>query len=130
MSDTETEGPSTAESAHAAVEAERWVTPRRAWGALQPAATRDALRRTARREARMSRGRAHFVWEERVLPMGVPVAVAVGVAMYRRERRRPRRALSAAVGAALLTVAASYVGAALEWELFERAYRHEHGRDL
>ena len=130
MSDAEAEGASAAESPHAAAEAERWVTPRRAWAALQPAATRDALRRTARREARMSRGRERFVWQARVLPIGVPVAVAVGAAVYRRERRRPRRALSAAVGAALLTVAASYLGAALEWELFERAYRHEHGRDL
>jgi hypothetical protein len=78
----------------------------------------------------MSRGRERFVWEARVLPIGVPVAVAVGAAVWRRERRRPRRALSAAIGAVLLTAAASYVGAALEWELFERTYRREHGRDL
>ena len=130
MSDAESESAGAAEHAHAAEDVERWATPRRAWAALQPAHSRDALRRTARHEARMSRGREHFVWQARVLPIGIPVAVGVGAALLRRERRRPRRALSAAVGAALLTVAASWIGATLEWELFERAYRREHGRDL
>ena len=130
MSDAEPEGTAAAESSHLADDVERWATPRRAWAALQPSTSRDALRRTARREARMSRGRERFVWQARVLPIGVPVAIGVGAAVFRRERRRPRRAFSAAIGAALVAVAASWIGATLEWELFERAYRHEHGRDL
>lgn len=108
-----------------AAEASRSLRP-----ALRPFASREALRRTARREARMSLGRSHFVWRDRVLPVGVPLGVLVGAAVWREDRRRGGPGLSPALGAALVTVAASGVAGLIEWRRFVRAYRQEAGRDL
>lgn len=105
-------------------------TVRRMRGALRPAESRAALLSAARHEARMVHGRERFVWRERVLTVGLPLGAAVATAVWHSGRRRPRRALSAAVGAALAAVAVSYVGALVEWELFERSYRRETGRDV
>jgi hypothetical protein len=92
------------------------------------------LKALARRQARLSRGRAAFVREARVLPIGLPVAIglaAVVLARMSRPRRdwrhplRPRRRASpealgvaaAALGGAL---ALAYVEARIEWALVTR----------
>lgn len=104
------------------------ATPRQAQGALRSASTRAALRATARREARLARGRDHFLWRERVLPIGMPLGAAIGAAVWTRERHRPRLAASMATGAVVAAVAVSFVGALIEWELFERGHRRATGR--
>lgn len=97
---------------------------------LRRFATREALYRTARREARMSLGRSQFVWHDRVLPVGVPLGVLVGAAVWRDDRRRGGAGWPPALGAALVTVAMSGVAGLLEWRRFVRAYHREVGRDL
>ena len=108
---------------------------RRARSALRQATTREALLASARREARMSRGREHFLLNERVLPLGLPLGSVAGIvawqlgARQRRGRRSRERGAALAVGAALATVAATWAFATLEWKAFERRYRGESGHD-
>jgi hypothetical protein len=97
--------------------------------ALRQATSRSALLAAAKREARMTRGKHDFVWRQRVLAVGLPLGAAIGAVAWHRERRRPRRALSVASGAAMAAIAVSYIGALVEWELFERNYRRTSGRE-
>lgn len=83
----------------------------------------------------MALGRAAFVRDARVLPIGVPVALGVAALVYSRTARprhawRPfprRRAtpqpIAFAAAALVGAVAVAYVGARVEWELRHRAYR-------
>jgi hypothetical protein len=109
---------------------------RRGHSALRHAATREALLASARREARMSRGRDHFLVHERVLPIGLPLASALGIVAWqlgargRHGRRSRERGAALAVGAALAAVAGTWAIAALEWTALERDYRQENGRDV
>jgi hypothetical protein len=102
----------------------------------RPASKTELLAR-ARDAARISLGRAAFVRDARVLPIGVPLALGVAAIVYSRAlhdgrdwRRlwRPRRrgqgdALALAATALVGAVALSYVGARVEWELRRRAWR-------
>jgi hypothetical protein len=104
---------------------------------LRQAESREALAAAARREARMNHGRRSFVLNERMLPVGLPLASLAGIVAYqvggagpsRRRRGRERRAL-AAIGAAATMVALSYGAALIEWELFEREYRRANDLDV
>lgn len=87
--------------------------------ALRPATSRRELRADAREEARLARGRDHFVWRRRMLPIGMPLAAAAGVVVWRR-----RRSGGEALAAVLLTTALGYFGARVEWEV----RRSNHGR--
>jgi len=92
----------------------------------------------ARQAARISLGRATFVRDARVLPIGVPLALGVAAIVYSRaaeERRDWRRgwrrrqrldtgdALVLAAAALAGTVALTYVSARVEWEMRRRAWR-------
>ena len=104
---------------------------------VHPAASKSELLSRARQAARMSLGRATFVRDARVLPIGVPLALGVAAMVYARameEHRdwrrawRPRRratgdALAMAAAALAGTVAAAYVGARVEWSMRRRAWR-------
>jgi hypothetical protein len=106
-------------------------------------ASREQLLARARLAARVTRGRAAFVRDARLLPLGVPLAAlaAVGVLLAAHERERPvwrrysRRARRAdqtrAAGLALLAaggmLGATWLAARAEWERQERAYRGEGG---
>ena len=86
--------------------------------ALRPAVSRRALYADAREEARMVRGRDAFVWQGRVLPIGIPLAAAAGLLAWRSRRStRDTLALIAGIGAA------SYLEARVEWSFRRRAYR-------
>jgi hypothetical protein len=86
--------------------------------ALRPAASRRALYADAREEARLVRGRNAFVWQGRVLPIGIPLAAAAGLLAWRgRRSTRDTLAVIAGIGAA------SYLEARVEWSLRRRAYR-------
>ena len=81
--------------------------------------SRAELLATARREARIARGRRAFVWQARVLPIGVPLGLALGTLTWQRQPRRRRRALGTALtvaGVAAGGVALAYAAAALEWK--------------
>jgi hypothetical protein len=104
---------------------------------VHPAASKSELLARARQAARISLGRATFVRDARVLPIGVPLALGVAAvvcsraAEERRDWRRPWRrrgldrgdALAMAAAALAGTVALSYVGARVEWEMRRRAWR-------
>ena len=85
--------------------------------ALHPAASRRELYADARQQARLVRGRNAFVWQGRVLPIGVPLAAAAGILTW-RSRRAGRDSLLAVAGIGL----ASYLEARVEWSLRRRAY--------
>jgi hypothetical protein len=84
--------------------------------ALHRPRTRSELIATARREARLARGREAFVWRGRVLPIGVPVGVALGT-IAARDMRRPGRAALIFGGTIVATIGLAYAVAAIEWEL-------------
>jgi hypothetical protein len=86
--------------------------------ALRPARSRRALYADAREQARLVRGRDAFVWQGRVLPIGVPLAAAAGLVTWQR-RRSARETLAVLAGVGI----ASYIEARVEWSLRRRAYR-------
>ena len=86
--------------------------------ALRPALSRRALHADARAAARQVHGRDAFVWQGRVLPIGIPLAAATGVFTWRR-RRSAIDALAVALGVGL----ASYVEARVEWSVLRRRYQ-------
>ena len=86
--------------------------------ALRPAPSRRQLHADARAQARDVRGRDAFVWQGRVLPIGVPLAAAVGLVTWQR-RRSTRDTLTVLAGIGI----ASYLEARVEWSLRRRAYR-------
>ena len=102
-------------------------------------ASRAQLLAHARLTARMSRGRASFVRDARLLPVGLPLAAlaAAGVLaaaharpqpVWRRHSRRARREDAArSAGLALLAaggmLGATWLAAQAEWGRHERAYR-------
>ena len=83
--------------------------------ALRSAPSRRALYANARAVARRVHGRDAFVWQERVLPIGIPLAAMTGVLTWRR-RRSALDALGAALGVGL----ASYLEARVEWSVYRR----------
>jgi len=88
--------------------------------------SKAALLAAARRAARISRGRAAFVRDERVLPLGVPLGCAVAVLRYRRRRDagEERGTAAGAAAAALVGAVALTAGAALvEWTLLVAHHR-------
>jgi len=85
---------------------------------LRRAASRRELYADAREEARLVRGANAFVWQGRVLPIGVPLAAAAGLLTW-RQRRSTRDTLGVILGVSLL----SYLEARVEWGLRRRAYR-------
>ena len=85
---------------------------------LRPAISRRALHASAREEARLARGRKAFVWNGRVLPIGLPLAVGTGAFVWRR-RRSTRDTLAVAIAVGAL----SYLEARVEWTLRRNAYR-------
>jgi hypothetical protein len=105
--------------------------------------SKSELLARARQEARMSLGRAAFVRDARVLPIGVPLALGAAAVVYSRVARprrsltslaslgRRRRAETRAAGAAALAlvgaVAVAYVAARVEWDLRRRAWRAGRG---
>ena len=92
--------------------------------ALRPAVSRRALYSNAREEARLVRGRDAFVWQGRVLPIGIPLAAAAGLLAWRNRRStRDTLAVIAGIGAA------SYLEARVEWSLRRRAYRRRRDDD-
>jgi hypothetical protein len=90
--------------------------------ALRPATSRRDLYADAQAQARLVRGRNAFVWRDRMLPVGIPLAAAAGVATWRR-RGSARDTLTAIVGVAM----ASYLEARVEWSVRRRAYRRRRG---
>lgn len=86
--------------------------------ALRPAPSRRRLYADAREQARLVRGRNAFVWQGRVLPIGVPLAAAAGLFAWQR-RRSTRDTLAVLAGVGI----ASYLEARVEWSLRRRAYR-------
>ena len=86
--------------------------------ALRPAPSRRRLYADAREQARLVRGRDAFVWQGRVLPIGVPLAAAAGLVSWQR-RRSARDTLAVLTGVGI----ASYLEARVEWSLRRRAYR-------
>jgi hypothetical protein len=65
------------------------------------------------------RGRKAFVWNGRVLPIGVPLAVGASAFVWRRRRSaRDTLAVALAVGAL------SYLEARVEWTVRRNAYRN------
>jgi hypothetical protein len=92
--------------------------------ALRSAPSRRALHADAREQARLVRGRNTFVWQGRVLPVGVPLAAAAGLVTWQR-RRSSRDTLAVLAGVGI----ASYLEARIEWSLRRRAYRRRRDRD-
>ncbi|MDF1504906.1 hypothetical protein [Roseisolibacter sp. H3M3-2] len=102
-------------------------------------ASRAQLVARARLTARIARGRAAFVRDARLLPIGLPLAAltAVGVLLAAQARPRPvwrkysrrarREAAAHAAGLALLaaggTLGATWLAAQAEWGRHERAYQ-------
>jgi hypothetical protein len=83
--------------------------------ALHRPRTRSELIATARREARLVRGRDAFVWRARVLPIGLPVGVFAG-ALAARDMRRPGRAALVFGSTVVGVLAVAYAAAILEWQ--------------
>lgn len=92
--------------------------------ALRGAPSRRQLHADAREQARLVRGRNAFVWNGRVLPIGVPLAAAAGLVTWQR-RRSSRDTLAVLAGIGL----ASYLEARIEWSLRRRAYRRRRDED-
>ena len=86
--------------------------------ALRPAMSRRVLYTDAREQARLVRGRNAFVWQGRVLPIGIPLAAAAGLLTW-RSRRSTRDTLFTIAGIGV----ASYLEARVEWSIRRRAYR-------
>lgn len=86
--------------------------------ALRQAPSRRQLYADASEQARLVRGRDAFVWQGRVLPIGIPLAAAAGLVTWRR-RGSARDSLAVLAGVGI----ASYLEARLEWRLRRRAYR-------
>ena len=86
--------------------------------ALRSARSRRQLYADAREQARLVRGRDAFVWQGRVLPIGIPLAAAAGLVTWQR-RRSARDTLAVLAGVGI----ASYIEARVEWGLRRRAYR-------
>jgi hypothetical protein len=84
--------------------------------------SRAELRRRARLEARVARGKSVFVWEGRLLPVGLPLAALAGWVVWRRTRSEAR-AFAAAAG----TLAGTFAAAQLEWKVQRRRHRKLHG---
>jgi len=100
------------------------VVRTRGRSALRPARSRRQLHADARDQARHVRGRNAFVWQGRVLPIGIPLAAAAGLVAWRRGRSaRDTLAVLAGVGVA------SYLEARVEWGLRRRAYRRRRDED-
>ena len=91
---------------------------------LRPAPSRRQLYADAREEARLVRGRDAFVWQGRMLPIGVPLAAAAGLVTWQR-RRSPRDTLAVLAGVGI----ASYLEARVEGSLRRRAYRRRRDED-
>ena len=92
--------------------------------ALRPATSRRELYDDAREQARLVRGRNAFVWQGRVVPIGIPLAAAAGILVWRRNRSTfDTLAALAGVGVA------SYLEARVEWSLRRRAYRRRRDRE-
>ena len=85
---------------------------------LRQAASRRELYADAREQARLVRGRNAFVWQGRVLPIGLPLAAAAGFLTWRR-RGSARDTIAAIAGFGL----ASYIEARVEWGVRRRAYQ-------
>ena len=99
--------------------------------------TKGELLARARQEARISLGRAAFVRDARVLPIGVPIALGVAAIVYTKTarprrrwnaiaRRRETDPLTVAAAALVGAVAVSYVAARVEWDVRRRAWRALH----
>jgi hypothetical protein len=84
--------------------------------ALHRPRTRSELLATARREARLVRGRDAFVWRGRVLPIGLPLGVTAGM-VAARDIRRPGRAALVFGGTVVAALGLVYAAALLEWDL-------------
>ena len=84
--------------------------------ALHRPRTRSELLATARREARLVRGRDAFVWRGRVLPIGLPLGVAVGT-LAARDVRRPGRAALVFGATVVAALGVAYAAGVLEWQL-------------
>ena len=101
--------------------------------------SRAELLHRARNEALFIRGRAAFVRDARVLPIGVPLAAGLAVLAYAARRpgrwpirRRARRdaeraALGVAMGVLGATVGAAWAAGRVEWELRRAAWDRERG---
>jgi len=83
--------------------------------------SRVELHRRARTEARVRHGRSAFVWNARVLPMGIPLGLLAGYLAWRRSRSE-----AAAVGTFAGVVLGSYGLGVLEFERYRRTYRAMH----
>jgi hypothetical protein len=92
--------------------------------ALRGAPSRRQLYADAREEARLVRGRDAFVWQGRVLPIGVPLAAAAGLVAWRRSRSA-RDTLAVLAGFGVV----SYLEARVEWSMRRRAYRRRRDDD-
>jgi hypothetical protein len=92
--------------------------------ALRSAESRAALAADARAEARLVRGRQRFVWNGRVLPIGVPLSAAAGLVVWNR-----RRSARQAIVVAALTAATTYVAARIEWEMYRSSYARRRAAD-
>lgn len=92
--------------------------------ALRPATSRRRLHAAAREQARLVRGRNAFVWQGRMLPIGVPLAAAAGLVTWQR-RRSTRDTLAIVAGVGI----ASYLEARIEWSVRQRAYRRRRDED-
>ena len=93
--------------------------------ALRSASSRAALAADARAEARLVRGRQRFVWNGRVLPVGVPLGAAAGLVVWNR-----RRSARQAIAVAALTAATTYFAARIEWEMRRAAYARRRASDF
>jgi len=100
------------------------IWPRRTRrSALRPATSRRELYATAREEARLVRGRKAFVWNGRMLSIGVPLAVGAAAFVWRR-----RRSSRDSVAVALAMGALSYLEARVEWSMRRNSYRRRRER--
>lgn len=92
--------------------------------ALRGASSRRQLHADASEQARHVRGRNAFVWNGRVLPLGLPLAAAAGLVTWQR-RRSSRDAFAVLAGIGI----ASYLEARIEWSLRRRAYRRRRNEE-
>lgn len=80
------------------------------------------------------RGRDHFIWRQRVLPIGLPTAVIVAtwafseVGFSWRDLLKPHGLGLAYIGM-VLGAGIFYLFARVEWDERERRYREKHGDD-
>jgi hypothetical protein len=93
--------------------------------ALRPASSRATLAADARAEARLVRGRNRFIWNGRVLPIGVPLGAATGLVVWNR-----RRSMRQAIAFAALATATTYFAARIEWEMYRASYARRRDEDF